>query len=104
MTLLCSDLISRTTVIEDPSLSARYPAAVPNRVTVTLTDGTVLVRELSHPPGHARNPLTDAQLAAKFHGLVDPVLGRERAVQIQTRISGSNLTASPHEVLKLFRR
>ena len=50
------DLISRTTVIEDPSLTAGYPAAVPNRVTVTLADGTVLVRELSHPPGHDQEP------------------------------------------------
>jgi len=99
-----NDLISRTTVIEDPSLSVRYPAAVPNRVTVTLTDGAVLVRELSHPPGHAQNPLTDSQLAAKFHGLVDPILGRERAVEIQGRISELESDRSPHEVLQLLRR
>jgi len=99
-----NDLISRTTVIEDPSLSVRYPAAVPNRVTVTLADGAVLVRELSHPPGHAQNPLTEAQLAAKFHGLVDPILGRERAVEIQGRISDLESDRSPHEVLQLLRR
>ena len=98
------DLISRTTVVEDPSLSVRYPAAVPNRVTVTLDDGTVLVRELSHPPGHAQNPLTDSQLAAKFHDLVDPILGRERAVEIQGRISELESDRSPHEVLQLLRR
>ncbi len=98
------DLISRTTVIEDPSLSARYPAAVPNRLTVTLADGAVLVRELSHPPGHAQNPLTEAQLAAKFHGLVDPVLGRERAALIQGRISDLESDRSPHEVLQLLDR
>ena len=98
------DLISRTTVIEDPSLTARYPASVPNRVTVTLTDGAVLVRELPYPPGHAQDPLTEGQLAAKFHGLVDPVLGRERAALIQTRILGLESDRSPHEVLQLLRR
>jgi 2-methylcitrate dehydratase len=71
---------------------------------VTLADGAVVVRELSHPPGHAQNPLTDAQLAAKFHGLVDPVLGRERAVEIQGRISDLESDRSPHEALQLLRR
>ncbi len=101
---LLNDLISRTTVIEDPALSARYPAAVPNRLTVTLGDGAVLVREQSHPPGHAGNPLTEAQLAAKFHALVDPVLGRERAIEIQTRIADLESDRSPHELLRLLDR
>ncbi len=101
---LLKDLISRTTVIEDHSLSEAYPAAVPNRVTVTLADGSVLVRELSHPPGHAQNPLSEGQLGAKFHGLVDPVLGRERADEIQTRIADLETDRLPHDVLKLLRR
>ena len=46
---------------------------------MTLDDGTVLVSEVAFPPGHDKNPLTDAQLAAKFHGLADPALGAERA-------------------------
>jgi 2-methylcitrate dehydratase len=98
------DLIARTTVIEDPALSARYPAAIPNRVTVTLTDGAELVRELSHPPGHAQNPLTDAQLAAKFHALVDPILGRERALAIRDRTTRLESDRVPHEMLLLLRR
>src|SRR5271166_5503802 len=72
------DLVSRTTVVEDPQLTAGYPAGIPNRVTVTLDDGTKLVSEIAYPPGHDKNPLTDNQLANKFHGLVDPVLGPER--------------------------
>jgi 2-methylcitrate dehydratase len=98
------DLISRTRVIEDPSLSLRYPAAVPNRVTVTLTDGAVLARELEYPPGHAQNPLTEAQLTAKFHGLVDPVLGREHAVLIEGRVADLESDPAPHETLKLLNR
>ena len=81
------DLVSRTTVVEDPKLTAGYPAGIPNRVTVTLGDGTTLVEEVAFPPGHDKNPLTDQQLAHKFHGLVDPVLGRERAQAIWDRVS-----------------
>ncbi len=101
---MLKDLISRTRVIEDPSLSARYPGDVPNRLTVTLADGSLLVRELSHPPGHVRNPLTDVELDAKYHTLVDPILGRERALQIQSRIDRLESDPSPHETLKLMRR
>ena len=70
-------------MVEDPQLTAGYPAGTPNRVTVTLDDGRTLVSEVAFPPGHDKNPLTDDQLADKFHGLVDPVLGRERADQIR---------------------
>ena len=83
------DLVSRTKVVEDPKLTAGYPAGIPNRVTVTLSDGTKLVEEVAFPPGHDKNPLTDDQLAHKFHGLVDPVLGRERAQAIWDRVIAS---------------
>src|SRR5207237_517877 len=32
------DLVARTTVTEDPALTAGYPAGIPNRVTVTLDE------------------------------------------------------------------
>ena len=83
------DLVSRTKVVEDPKLTAGYPAGIPNRVTVTLNDGTKLVEEVAFPPGHDKNPLTDDQLAHKFHGLVDPVLGRDHADVIYTQIGAT---------------
>ena len=81
------DLVSRTTVVEDPKLTAGYPAGIPNRVTVTLSDGTKLVEEVAFPPGHDKNPLTDQQLAHKFHGLADPIIGLKRAQAIWDRIA-----------------
>ncbi len=93
------DLVARTTVVEDPQLTAGYPAGIPNRVTVTLDDGTELVSEVAFPPGHDKNPLTDGQLADKFHGLSDPVLGRERAERIRERASGLENDPAPHETL-----
>ena len=96
------DLVSRTKVVEDPKLTAGYPAGIPNRVTVTLSDGTKLVEEVAFPPGHDKNPLTDEQLAHKFHGLVDPVLGSERAQAIWDRVSRLENDPAPHSVLKLI--
>ena len=98
------DLVSRTTVVEDPTLTAGYPDGIPNRVTVTLDDGSTLVAEVAFPPGHDKNPLTDAQLAAKFHALADPALGRGRAEAIHARLAGLEADPAPHEVVALLVR
>ncbi|WP_435005871.1 MmgE/PrpD family protein [Tundrisphaera lichenicola] len=96
------DLVSRTTVIEDPALTAGYPNGIPNRVTVTLDDGSTVVREMAFPPGHDKNPLTDDQLAVKFHGLADPAIGRERADQVRERVARLVDDPKPHEAISLI--
>ena len=95
-------LVSRTTVIEDPALTAGYPHGIPNRIKVTLDDGKVFEAEVSFPPGHDKNPLTDAQLETKFRGLVEPVLGASRATGIWTRLSTLETDTHPHEAVKLL--
>jgi len=95
-------LVARTTVIEDPALTAGYPNGIPNRVTVTLDDGSTIVEEVAFPPGHDKNPLTDAQLAAKFHGLADPAIGRERAERVRERLMRLDTDPSPHEAIALL--
>ena len=72
-------LVQRVKVERDPELTRRYPEAVANRLTVRLSDGRVLSEEVDYPLGHARNPLSDPQLEAKFHALADARLGVERA-------------------------
>lgn len=94
------DLVGRTTVVEDPELTKEYPACIPNRVTVTLKDGTVLEEEVGCPPGHDKNPLTDEQLLGKYLGLVEPVLGADRAKGLWDRLIAIDEDPRPHEVLR----
>ena len=89
-------------VFEDPDLTAGYPAGIPNRVRVTLDDGTVLESLRRFPPGHDKNPLTDAQLADKFHGLADPALGADRAGNLWERLSRLEDDPRPHEAIGLL--
>jgi 2-methylcitrate dehydratase len=96
------DLVSRTTVVEDARLTAGYPEGIPNRLTVTLDDGTTLVSEIAFPPGHDKNPLSHEQLAFKFHGLVDPVLGAERGQRIWEKVSRLESDPAPQEVIDLL--
>ncbi len=76
------DLVQRTTVERHAELSAMYPGAVGNIVTLRLTDGRTLTHRCDFPPGHAKNPLTDQQVESKFHQLADPVLGATRSATL----------------------
>ncbi|MFO0890150.1 MAG: MmgE/PrpD family protein [Isosphaeraceae bacterium] len=94
------ELVARTRVVEDPSLTARYPAAIPNRVRITLDDGTVLEEEVAHPPGHDQNPLSYEQLSAKFHAQADPVVGSYRADAIEGVVNRLEDVGSTRDLLR----
>ena len=68
-------LLGKIQVSVDPALTAKYPAAWPARVTITLKDGTVLRGESDFPRGNPENPVSTAALEAKFRALVEPRLG-----------------------------
>jgi 2-methylcitrate dehydratase len=53
----------------DDTLTTRYPRGIPNRITLTLTDGRQLVKEVEFPRGHAMNPMTDEEVEAKLRRL-----------------------------------
>jgi 2-methylcitrate dehydratase len=76
-------LKERVTVREDPELSAGYPEGIPNRITVTTTGGDREVREVRHPRGHARNPMTDEEVVAKYRTNVEGRLDADRMAAIE---------------------
>jgi 2-methylcitrate dehydratase PrpD len=51
-------------------------------VTITCVDGRVLHVFVAHAIGSLERPMSDAELARKFRGLVDPVLGAARAQRL----------------------
>ena len=51
-------------------------------ITAVLHDGTRVHVRVDHAIGSLQNPMTDAQLQAKFHGLTDPVIGTSRSDQL----------------------
>jgi 2-methylcitrate dehydratase PrpD len=71
-----ASLLARTHVTVDPAMTAKYPAAWPNRVTLTLGDGTVLRAEQDYPRGNPENAVATTELEDKFVSLVSPRAGR----------------------------
>ncbi|MCS6776076.1 MAG: MmgE/PrpD family protein [Chloroherpetonaceae bacterium] len=78
-------LIQRIEVRADDALNRRYPEGIPNRLRVHLKDGTVREKEVTYPRGHARNPMTDAEVEDKFRAMADGVLPPERIAEVLDR-------------------
>ena len=73
--------MSRTTLTESPALTALYPAGIPNRITVH-AGGATLTETAEHPRGHARNPMSDDEVVAKFAANVAGALSDDAAQRL----------------------
>lgn len=76
-------LCTRIAVGVDAAFDDRYPRTREARVRVTLKDRRTFERVVDDGLGSAMQPLTDDALAAKFDGLVGPVLGDVRASSLR---------------------
>lgn len=74
-------LVAKIRVLRDAALTARYPRGIPNRLVVTMDDGQQFTAENEFPRGHDQNPMTDAEVEAKFRRLAT---GRLDAAEQQT--------------------
>jgi 2-methylcitrate dehydratase len=72
-------LINRIRVAENRELTQRYPAELASQIDVTTRSGQRYRERAEYPKGHANNPMTDADVEAKFRDLAEDVLGRARA-------------------------
>jgi 2-methylcitrate dehydratase PrpD len=61
--------MDRVECVADPALDARYPASWPSWAELTTVDGRQFRAETEHPRGDPDNPLSPAELAAKFDRL-----------------------------------
>ena len=76
------DFLKKITVVEDKTLSARYPEAVANRVTVELSSGAVVTKQVDYHKGHPKNPMSDKEVEEKFQRLTRKYLAKNRARRI----------------------
>lgn len=71
-------LVRRVEVQADPVFTRTYPEKLSVRVGVRMANGDEHVRQVDLPKGHARNPLSDAEVAQKFRRLVAPWFPADR--------------------------
>lgn len=68
------ELMTKIHLSDDPSLSSEYPRRRQARLRVTLRDGRVLEHLQRTRRGDPEDPLTDAEITAKFHELASGIL------------------------------
>ena len=72
-------LMPRICISPDPTLSKRYPRQWPARVNIILKNGELLQGAADHPKGDPENPLSRAEIVAKFKTLTADILHPEQA-------------------------
>jgi 2-methylcitrate dehydratase PrpD len=77
--LTIAALLPRIKVTVENDLTAKYPAAWPARLTLTLADGSTLTGAADYPEGNPEFPLSDVQLENKFLTMVVPRFGKATA-------------------------
>jgi 2-methylcitrate dehydratase len=73
-------------VIADPEIERVFPALQRTHVTITTLDGRAFEREIDYPKGNPRNPLSDAEVEAKFDSLAAPLIDAYVREQIKARV------------------
>jgi 2-methylcitrate dehydratase PrpD len=87
-------LTDRVILVEEARHSARFPAIRRADATITLTDGSRLTIEDVGPRGDPDEPLSDAEIDAKFAGLAAPLLGTDGARWLRDGLSPASVEAT----------
>jgi 2-methylcitrate dehydratase PrpD len=79
-------LMPKISVAEDLDLTAAYPRQRMARLTVTLTDGRALCHFQTVRRGDPEDPLSDAEVAAKYDELTAAVLAPQTASRLRYQV------------------
>ena len=96
------DFLKKITVIEDKELSARYPEAVANRITVKLASGTVITKQADYHKGHPKNPMSDKEVENKFERLTRKYLTKNQSRRILDTIWSLEKASEVGKVVSLL--
>ena len=78
-----------------------FPAERKARARIFLKDGTVLESGLTTARGDSQSPLSDSEIAAKFHSIADAAMGTEIASALRTSIDALDSAESVRGLLDL---
>ncbi|MGE0201343.1 MAG: MmgE/PrpD family protein [Candidatus Melainabacteria bacterium] len=95
-------LIQKVKVNRNDDMSAGYPDGIPNRITIKTTDGKTYTEENRYPLGHAHNPMTDADVASKFHTMASRVFKADKVEALLGELGKVDKAASITPVLQQF--
>ena len=74
-------IINKMRIDENPEFTERYPEQYNCRIEVIKSNGQTEVASTSYPKGHGKNPLSDAEVDAKFRRLACPTVTEQQCEQ-----------------------
>ncbi len=74
--------LKKVRVSEDKELTAMYPDHIANRVTLKMSDGRRITRQVDDPKGHPNNPMSKEEVEGKFRMLTSAFLGPDQQKEI----------------------
>jgi 2-methylcitrate dehydratase PrpD len=87
-------MMQKVKLVKDPRIEETYPHEWPAHAVIETVDGMRYERFVRHPKGDPENPLSWAEMAAKFHALTGALLSKERRDKIVAEVSNPNATAN----------
>jgi 2-methylcitrate dehydratase len=76
------DLLAKTTLRENPDYTRAHPSSWPCRIEITTRSGERKAAQVDYFKGHAKNPLSDAEVEGKFRELTEARLAPGQAGRI----------------------
>jgi 2-methylcitrate dehydratase len=95
-------LRDRVTLEPDPSLALGIAGGYPSRVEIETADGALHVGQPLPPPGHPRNPFSDADFTTKLHENVDALLGPQRVAAVSAAVWSLHRAGSVRDLTTLL--
>ena len=79
-------LMRKVKVNADAALTQGYPDGAPSRLRITLRSGSTLSAERTYPTGHAKSPMSDADVERKFRQMLSGHPARARGDELLQRL------------------
>ena len=95
-------MLRRLSGMVEITVDDTLPRGVSCRMTVVMEDGAEYVSQVDYPKGSIQNPMTDAELRAKFDSLAVPVLGAKQAAALADRVGDIESCGNIRELMALL--
>jgi len=95
--------LHKVKVVADPEVEKLFPALQRVIVKLTTADGRVFDTQLDYPKGDPRNPLTDAEVEAKFDALAEPVLAKDGRARVKDAVWNLEKLASVTTLMEMLK-
>ena len=96
-------LMDRIKISENPEFTRKSPASMECRIEITTKKGERHVEAGSYPKGHAKNPLTDAEVEQKFRAICRGIVRDDRSEAILNAVWSLDQASDIGKLLELIR-